>query len=139
MSILQNINMSRTVTHVNKIHQPVLHGDGQSADRVSRHQHSAVDKIKVAILDNSNTSVVEGVRLHNMICLVYVPDESVEEILNSNDTGQNMYEDYVTARINGYAIILAKEMKVGNKMFVSGSKATVIKVQDDPHKIDLRH
>ena len=78
MSILQNVNMSRTVTHVNKIHQPVLHGHGQPAG---------------AILDNSNTFAVEGVRLHNMISLVNVHDVFVEQILNSNDTGQNMYED----------------------------------------------
>ena len=40
-----------------------------------------------------------------MISLVYVPDAFEEHILNSNDTGQNMYEDYVTARINGHVIL----------------------------------
>ena len=65
-----------------------------------------------------------------MISIVYVTDEFVEHILNSNDTGQNMREDYVTARINGHVIRLAKDMKVGNKMFVSGSKTTVIKFRD---------
>ena len=59
ISILKNINMSRTVTHVDKIHQPVLHGHGQPPDRVSCHQHSAVDKIKGAILDHSNTFVLK--------------------------------------------------------------------------------
>ena len=42
-----------------------------------------------------------------------------------------MYEDYVTARINGHVILLAKDiMKVGYKMFVDGSKTTVIKFRD---------
>ena len=31
-----------------------------------------------------------------MIPHVYVPDEFVEQILNANDTGQNMYEEYAT-------------------------------------------
>ena len=65
-----------------------------------------------------------------MISVVYVPDEFVEQILNSNDTDQNMYEEYVTARINEQVILLAKYMKVGNNMFVSGSKTTVIKFRD---------
>ena len=54
----------------------------------------------------------------------------MEQILNSNDTGQNMHKDYVTARINGHVITLTKDMKVGNKMFVSGSNTTVIKFGD---------
>ncbi len=41
-----------------------------------------------------------------------------------------MYEDYVTARVNGHVNLLAKEIKVGNKMFDSGSKTTVIKFRD---------
>ena len=94
--------MSRTVTHVNKILQSVLHVHGEPADRVSWHQHSAVNKIKGATRDHSNTFAVEGVRLRNMITLVYVPDDFVEHIFNSNDTGHNMYEDYVAARINGH-------------------------------------
>ena len=131
LSALQNINMSRILTHVINIHQPVLHGNGRPVDRVAWYQHSAVDKIKDAIIDHSNTFAVEGVRLHNMTSLVYDPDEFLEQILNSNDTGQNMYEDYVTARINGHVILLAKEMKVGNKIVVSGSKTTVIKFRDN--------
>ena len=75
---------------------------------------------------------VVGVILHNMI--IYVLSAFlmmfVEHILNSIDTCQNMYEDYVTARINGHVIILAKKMKVGNKMFVSGRKTTVIECRD---------
>ena len=53
MSILQNINMSRTVMHVNKIHQPVLHGNVQPAELTEYHD------IKGAILDHSNAFAVE--------------------------------------------------------------------------------
>ena len=66
-----------------------------SLSEVSR-EHSAVYKIKAAIIDHDNTFAVGGDRLHNMI-----PDEFVEQILIANDTGQKMYEDYVTERING--------------------------------------
>ena len=108
--ILQNRPMSIELSRMSTKYTSQFYGIGQPADRVSCHQYSAVDKIKGTILDHSSTFAVEGVRLHNMIiCLVlYVPDEFVEQILNSNDTGQNMYEDYVTARINGHAILLAK-------------------------------
>ena len=56
--ILQNISMPRTVAHVNRIHEPVLHVNGQPADRVS--QHSAANEIKGAILDHGNPFAVEG-------------------------------------------------------------------------------
>ena len=59
-------------------------------------EHSAVNKIKSAIHDHGNPFAVEGDRLHNMTTHAYVPDEFVEQILNANDTGQKMYEDYVT-------------------------------------------
>ena len=146
VSILQNTNMSGTVTHANKIHQPVLHGNGQSADRVSWHHHSAVDKIKGAIFDHSNTFAVEGVRFHNIICLVYVPDEFVEQIPNSNDTGQNMFEDYVTARYS-----FGKRAK-DVRLWQQDNRNKVSRQDDSPewdngsvwdindsHKTDLRH
>ena len=49
----------------------------QQANRVSLPQHSAVDYIKGAIVDHDNPFAVEGVRLHNMLTIVYV-----EQILN---------------------------------------------------------
>ena len=57
MSILPNVNMSRTVTQVNKIHQPFAHGYGHPAG---------------AILDNSKAFAVEGGRLHNMIWYMFL-------------------------------------------------------------------
>ena len=71
-----------------------------------------------------------------MITHAYVPDEFVEQILNANDTGQKMYEDYVTERINGSISLWTKVKKVGNKMLMSGNKTTTIKLRDKT--IDLK-
>ena len=106
-----------------------------SLSEVSR-EHSAVNKIKSAILDHGNPFAVEGDRLHNMITHAGVPDEFVELILNANDIGQNMYEDYATERINGNISLWAKVTKVGNDMFMSGNKTTTIKLRDK--SIDLK-
>ena len=65
-----------------------------------------------------------------MITHAYVPDEFVEQILNANDIGQNMYEDYVTERIKGNISLWAKVTKVGNKMFMSVNNTTTIKLRD---------
>ena len=55
----------------------------------------------------------------------------MEQILNANDTGQKMYEDYVTERIKGN-----KVTKVGNMMVMSGNKTTAIKLRDKT--VDLK-
>ena len=94
-----------------------------SPSEVTR-EHSAVNKIKNAILDHGNPFAVEGDRLHNMITHACVPDEFVEQILNASDTGQKMYEDCVTERINGNSSLWTKVTKVGYKMFMSGNKTT---------------
>ena len=60
-----------------------------SPSKVTR-EHSAVNKVKSAILGHGNTFAVEGDRLHNMITHACVPDEFVEQILNANDTGQKI-------------------------------------------------
>ena len=71
-----------------------------------------------------------------MITHTCVPDEFVEQILNANDTGQNMYEDYVTVRTNGNINLWAKVTRVGYKMFMSGNKITLIKLRDKT--VDLK-
>ena len=101
---------------------------GLSPSEVTR-EHSAVNKIKAAIIDHDNSFAVEGDRLHNMTTHAYVPDEFVEQIFNANDTGQIMYEDYVTERINGNISLWTKVTKVGNTMFMSGNKTTTIKLR----------
>ena len=67
-----------------------------------------------------------------MISLVYVPDKFVKQILNSNGTGQNMYEElcYCTHQWARYSFGKTDE-SIGNKMFVFGSKTTVIKFRDN--------
>ena len=84
-----------------------------SPSEVTR-EHSAVNKIKSAIPDRGNPFAVEGDRFHNMITHACIPD--------ANDTGQKMYEDYVTVRTNGNISLGAKVTKVGYKMFMSGNK-----------------
>ena len=106
-----------------------------SPSEVTR-EHSAVNKIKSAILDHGNPIAVEGDRPHNNITHTFVPDDFVEQILNANDTGQKMYEDYVTERTNGNISLWAKVTKVGNKMFMSGNKTTPIKLRDKT--VDLK-
>ena len=99
-------------------------------------EHSAVNEIKSAILDHGNPFAVEGDRLHNMITHACVPYEFVEQIRNANDTGQKMYEDYVTVRTNGNISLWAEVTKVGYKMFMSGNKTTIIKLRDKT--VDLK-
>ena len=89
--------------------------------------HSAVNKIKALILNHGYPFAVEGDRLRNVITHAYVPVEFVEQILN---TGQKMYENYDTERINGNLSLWAKMTKVGNKMFMPGNKTTPIKLRD---------
>ena len=85
-----------------------------SPSEVTR-EHSAVNKIKSAILGHGNPFAVEGYRLHNMITHACVPDEFAEQnlMLIANDTGQKMNEDYVTVRTNGNISLWAKVRKVG--------------------------
>ena len=64
-------------------------------------EHHAIDNIKAAILKHGNQFAVEGDRLHNVITHAYIPDEYVQTILNADVTGQKLYEDYVSERING--------------------------------------
>ena len=98
-----------------------------SPSEVTR-EHSAVNMIKSAILDHGDPFGIEGDRLHNMITHPCVPDEFVEQILNANDTGQKMYDDYVTVRTNGNISLWAKVTKVGYKMFMSAWQ------HDNPHQ-----
>lgn len=66
-----------------------------------RRDHEAIDQIKDAILSHGNPVTAEGDKLYNMITHEYVP-----QILNVNDNGQKLYEDYVSERINGEISLL---------------------------------
>ena len=98
--------------------------------------HRAVDKIKAAILSHGNPFTAEGDKLYNIITHAYIPDEFVPQILNADVTGQKLYEDYVAERINGDVSIWAPVKKVNNKMFLSGSKKTTVKIRDKT--VDLK-
>ena len=117
----------RTVTHVSRKLETVRQFEMEmvSPSEVTR-EHSAVNKIKSAILDHGNPFAVEGDRPHNMITHACVPDEFVEQILYVNDTGQKMYEDNVINDIS----LWTKVTKVGNKIFMSGNKTTPITLRN---------
>ncbi|KAJ8353332.1 hypothetical protein SKAU_G00208990 [Synaphobranchus kaupii] len=101
-----------------------------------RRDHEAIDKIKAAILSHGNPVTAEGDKWYNMITHAYVPQEYVPQILNINETGQKLYEDYVSERINGEISIWAPVKKENNKMFMSGNKRSTVKIRDKT--VDLK-
>ena len=100
-----------------------------SPSEVTR-EHCAVNKIKSAVLDHGNPFAFEGDILHNMITHACVPDEFVEQILIANDTGQKMYEDYVTVRTNGNISLWAKSDESG----LQQKQDVHVWQQDNPHQ-----
>jgi hypothetical protein len=101
-----------------------------------RQEHEAVGKIKAAILSHGNPFAVEGNQLYNFITHAYVPQDYVAQILNVDDIGQNLYEDYVKERTNGDVSLWAPVKKQNNKMFMSGNKKLTVKIRDQT--IDLK-
>jgi len=77
-------------------------------------EHDAIDRIKSAILKHGNPFAAEGEKLHNVITHAYIPDEYVPTILNADVTGQKLYEDYVSERINGDVSLWAPVKKEKN-------------------------
>ena len=98
-------------------------------------EHDVIDKIKAEILKHGNPFVAEGDKLHNVITHAYIPDEYVPTILNADFTGQKLYEDYVSERINGDVSLWAP-VQENNKMFMSANKKTAVKLRDK--SVDLR-
>ena len=101
-------------------HKPQEHHEVQPS--VIMKEHDAVNKIKAAILSHGNHFDAEGDQLYNFMTHAYVPHESVTQILNVDDSGQKLYEDYVAERINGDVSLWAPVKKQNNVMFLSGSK-----------------
>ena len=58
-------------------------------------------------------------------------DEYVPYILNMDDTGQKLYEEYVTEWLNGNISFRAPMKKLNNKMFTSGNKKCTVKIRDN--------
>ena len=71
-----------------------------------------------------------------MITRAYVPQEYVPHILNIDETGQKLYADYVSERINGEISLWAPVKKQNNKMFLSGNKKFTVKIRDKT--VDLK-
>ena len=99
-------------------------------------EHDVIDKIKAALLKHGNPFAVEGDKLHNVITHAYSRDEYVPTILNADVTGQQLYEDYVSDRINGGVSLWAPVKKENNKMFMSANKKTAVKLRDKT--VDLK-
>ena len=58
------------------------------------------------------------------------------QILNIDDTGQKLYEDYVSERISGDVSLWAPVNKEKNLMYMSGNKKHAVKVRDKT--VDLK-
>ena len=111
-------------------------GQNDLQPSVIRQQHHAVDKIKAAILSHGNPFTVEGNQLYNFITNAYVPQEYIPQILNADEIGQKLHEDYVAERINGDISLWAPVKKQNNKMYMSGSKKLTVKIRDQT--VDLK-
>src|SRR6218665_3672379 len=109
------------------------HDLGQSA---VKKEDYAIDKIRAAILKHGTPFAVEGDKLHNVITHAYIPDEYVQAILNADATGQTLYKDYVSDRINEDVSLWAPVKKENNKMLMSANKKTTIKLRDKT--VDLK-
>ena len=117
-----------------QMNKPEGHHDLQPS--VIRQQHQTVDKIKAAILSHGNPFTVEGNQLYNFITNAYVPQEYVPQILNADEIGQKLHEDYVAECINGDISLWAPVKKQNNKMYMSGSKKLTVKIRDQT--VDLK-
>jgi len=103
---------------------------------VVKREHNAIDRIKAAILSHGNPFEVEGNQLFNVITNAYVPDEFVPQILNIDETGQKLYEQFVAERINGDVSLWASVKKEKNRMYMSGNTNLAVKIRDKT--VDLK-
>ena len=114
--------------------QAAVHHD-LSPGKVKR-EHGTITRIKEAIKSHGNPFAVEGSAIYNLITRAYIPDEYVPQILNIDDIGQKLYEDYVSDRITGDVSLWAHVNKEKNLMYMSGNKKHTVKVQDKT--VDLK-
>ena len=116
------------------------------ADKVPEHhdlgpstvksEHDAINKIKAAILSHGNPFSTEGDQLDNLITHAYIPNEYVPQILYIDATGQDLFEEYVSERINGDVSLWAPVKKQNNKMYLSGNRKSSVKIHDKT--VDLK-
>ena len=95
-----------------------------------KRDHVAVMKIKSAILSHGNPFAVKGTDIYNFITQAYIPNEHVPQILNIDDIGQRLYEEFVEERINGSISLFAPVKKENNKMYLSGNKQTKVMLRN---------
>jgi len=114
--------------------QAAVHHD-LSPGKVKR-EHGTITRIKEAIESHGNPFAVKGSAIYNLIMHAYITDEYVPQILNIDDTGQKLYEDYVAERINGDLSLWAPVKKEKNLMYMSGNKKHTVKVPDKT--VDLK-
>ena len=60
----------------------------------------------------------------------------LKNMLNADEIGQKLHEDYVAERINGDISLWAPVKKQNNKMYMSGSKKLTVKIHDQT--VDLK-
>ena len=101
-----------------------------------KRQHATISKIKDAIERHGNPFAVEGNAVYNLITHAYIPEEYVLQILNIDNTGQQLYEHYVQERINGDVSLWAPVKREKNLMYLSGAKRQTIKTRDK--NVDLK-
>jgi len=114
--------------------QAAVHHD-LSTGKVKR-EHGTITRIKEAIESHGNPFAVEGSAIYNLITHAYIPDEYVLQILNIDDTGQKLYEDHVSERINGDVNLWAPMKKERKLIHMSGNKKHTVKVRDKT--VDLK-
>ena len=95
-----------------------------------KRNHCSISKIKAAIMCHGNPFAVKGPMLYNLITHAYIPEKYVPQILNMDDSGQKLYEDYVAERINGNVGLWAPVKKQNNKMYMSSNKKLAVKIRD---------
>jgi len=100
-----------------------------SPGKVKR-EHVNINRIKEAIESHGNPFAVDDSAIYNLITHAYIPDEYVPQNLNIDDTGQKLYEDYVSERINGDVSLWTPVKQEKNLMYMSGNKKHIVKVRD---------
>ena len=101
-----------------------------------KREHDAINKIKAAILSHGNPFSTKSDQLDNLTTHAYIENEYVPQILNINATGQELYEEYVSERINGDVSLWAPVKKQNNNMYLSGNKKSSVKIRDKT--VDLK-
>ena len=63
-----------------------------------RRDHGTISRIKDAKPSHRNPFAVKGNMIYKIVTRAYILDEYVPQILNIDDTGQKLYEDYVAVQ-----------------------------------------